>query len=298
MSEPRIDPLAGLGPNERALLERLPTATLRRLAATVVRTKMRLQFKGWLQYVLPLGPAAALGLLCGLGLLVGLPRVATGFGCAAVGVLAIALFDVVTVKFRLHPPEGRPARREGLGAFDLMRVEALPGCVQQRRDRSAGQVVAADLTIILKTEDLHPALVVGEGGDVLGDLVAHGPAFPRCLLAQRPLIHRLAVEVLSLLAVEERCDFESRTWDARGHGRSRYDSEPAESTGPGPHSQEGRPGNGRDGVGRTLVSTSAANRSRQLPLRERRNGARDARPPESAVPARVPVQVLLVVVRK
>ncbi|MFT4623797.1 MAG: nitroreductase [Myxococcota bacterium] len=55
-------------------------------------------------------------------LLVGLPKVAAGVGIAAGGLLAVALFDIVTVKLRIRPPEPRPARRDTLDAFDLMRA--------------------------------------------------------------------------------------------------------------------------------------------------------------------------------
>jgi len=116
------DPLTGLGPNERALLERVPTRTLRRLAATVVRTKVRLQFTGWLQYVLPLGPTAALAFLGGLALLVGWPRVGAAFGLATGALLLVVLFDVLTVKLRIRPPERRPRGRDDLDVFDLMRA--------------------------------------------------------------------------------------------------------------------------------------------------------------------------------
>ncbi len=116
------DFLAGFGANERALLERIPFRLLRRLAAVVVRVKMRLQFTGWLQYVIPLIPATLLVALFGAAQLVGLPRVAMGFAVGAVGLLAIALFDVVTVRYRIRLPEGRPGRNDHLDLFDLMRA--------------------------------------------------------------------------------------------------------------------------------------------------------------------------------
>ena len=122
MTETANDPLAGLSPNERALLERIPSLALRRLAAAGVRAKMRLQFTGWLQYLLPLGPAAALALLGSLALLVRLPRVATGLGLGAAALSVTVAFDILTVKLRLHPRERRPRPRESLDAFELMRV--------------------------------------------------------------------------------------------------------------------------------------------------------------------------------
>ena len=116
------DILAGFGANERALLERIPSRLLRRLAAALVRTKMRLQFTGWLQYVLPLVPMTLSAALAGVAWLVGLSRVATGFAVAAVGLLAIVLFDLVTGRLRIRLPEGQPARNVHLDLFDLMRA--------------------------------------------------------------------------------------------------------------------------------------------------------------------------------
>ena len=44
----------GLGANEKAILERIPVVFLRKMAAGLVRAKMRVQFTGWLQYLLPM----------------------------------------------------------------------------------------------------------------------------------------------------------------------------------------------------------------------------------------------------
>ena len=48
------DYLHGLGANERAIVERIPILALRKVAAGIVRAKERVQFTGWLQYLLPL----------------------------------------------------------------------------------------------------------------------------------------------------------------------------------------------------------------------------------------------------
>lgn len=114
------DMMAGLGANERAMLGRVPTRFLRRLAVAAMRGKMRLQFTGWLQYVLPLVLLTLASIVGALALLLGFPRVAMVFAVAAAAALTVGLFDVVTVKFRIRPPEGRPARNEHLDLFDLM----------------------------------------------------------------------------------------------------------------------------------------------------------------------------------
>lgn len=115
------DPLAGFSANEHAILERVPTIPLRRLAAAIVRLKMRLQFTGWLQYVIPVVPATGLGLLGGLVGLAGLPWVGGAFGGLATALFALIVFDIVTVKLRLSPPEPRPRPNTHLDAFEIMR---------------------------------------------------------------------------------------------------------------------------------------------------------------------------------
>ena len=53
-TQKKDDFMHGLGANERAILERIPLPFLQRIAAGVVRAKMRVQFTGWLQYLLPM----------------------------------------------------------------------------------------------------------------------------------------------------------------------------------------------------------------------------------------------------
>ena len=58
------DYLHGLGANERAIIERIPSLFLRKFVAGMVRAKMRVQFTGWLQYLLPLLPILLLTRVC------------------------------------------------------------------------------------------------------------------------------------------------------------------------------------------------------------------------------------------
>ena len=92
------------------------------LLAALWRLKLRLQFTGWLQYL----PPALFGLiLLMIGLLLwalSLPLGAALFlGCSGL-LLTIFSFDLITVKFRLRPPEPLPGRDEALDIFDLMRA--------------------------------------------------------------------------------------------------------------------------------------------------------------------------------
>ncbi len=116
------DFLKGLGANERALLERIPVLFLRKLAAAMVRAKMRVQFTGWLQYLLPVPLMLLLCLVAGIISLLGGTRVANIFAFMGLLLLVVFIFDLITVKFRLRFPERLPNRNDDLGIFDLMRA--------------------------------------------------------------------------------------------------------------------------------------------------------------------------------
>jgi nitroreductase len=146
------DEMKGLGANERALLESIRWAPLRRLAVRIVRLKMRLQFTGWLQYLVPapfllllllLGAASWLLGACWLGVIFLVPA----------GLLAlIVAFDVVTIRWRIRLPERRPPRLDHLHTFDLLRSRSSCRSFQTRSmsdtDREALlAAVAAQLAV-------------------------------------------------------------------------------------------------------------------------------------------------------
>ncbi|NQW26894.1 MAG: nitroreductase family protein [Flammeovirgaceae bacterium] len=116
------DYLKGLGANERAILERIPLLYLRKFAAGLVRAKERVQFTGWLQYLLPLIPILILSLLTLFSLLIKNIFMAKFFGGLGGLVLLIALFDIVTVKFKIRPSEQLPHPIKKSNIFDLIRT--------------------------------------------------------------------------------------------------------------------------------------------------------------------------------
>jgi len=83
--------------------------------------KVRLQFTGWLQYLPPALFIVLFFLAAGLAKHFGATGVAHFWAIAAAILLAISLFDLVTVKFRLRFPEKLPQRKDDLDLFDLMR---------------------------------------------------------------------------------------------------------------------------------------------------------------------------------
>ena len=125
--------MQGLGANERALLESIPILFLRKLAATIVRAKMRVQFTGWLQYMLPVSFMLVLFLIAGIAYLLGATQLANGFAFLGSLLLAVFIFDLITVKFRLRFPERLPKRKDDLGLFDLMRARRSCRSFQTRK---------------------------------------------------------------------------------------------------------------------------------------------------------------------
>lgn len=127
------DFMHGLGANERAILDHIPVLFLRKLAANIVRVKMRLQFTGWLQYMLPVPFMLVLFLSAGIARLRGGTQVANGFAFLGALLLIVFTFDLITVKFRLRFPEHLPKRKDDLGLFDLMRARRSCRSFQTRK---------------------------------------------------------------------------------------------------------------------------------------------------------------------
>ena len=145
------DYLQGLGANERAILERIPVLFLRKQAAALVRLKQRFQFTGWLQYLLPVIFVLFFFLIAGLVHLLKTRFIA--ILCAALGsvLLIIAIFDLVTVKFKLRFPERLPKPNDDLDLFDLMRARRSCRSFQTRK------LTPADYEELMASVRLHIA---------------------------------------------------------------------------------------------------------------------------------------------
>jgi nitroreductase len=125
------------------------------------RVKLRLQFTGWLQYLGPLAPAAALLVLAGVGAVLGIAPlllVRLPLALAALLMLAVA-FDVVTTRLDVRPREPHPPRLDDADVFDVMRARRACRSFQHRmltdEDREALLGWAREHTL--------PASVLGHG---------------------------------------------------------------------------------------------------------------------------------------
>lgn len=121
-SSPNTDEMKGLGANERALLGQIGWGPLRRMAIRVVRAKMRVQFTGWLQYLLPVPFLLGFALLGASSWLLGAHTLAVVLFVPAGLITLVAIFDILTSKWKIRLPERRPPRLDHLGAFDLFRA--------------------------------------------------------------------------------------------------------------------------------------------------------------------------------
>ena len=113
---------ANLGSNERAIVDNIHAPFVRRLVIRLVAIKLRLQFTGWLQYLIPLPITLVLFLLTGLAYLGGLQTVASVLIWLPLALSAIILFDIITCRFRIRLPEPLPKARTGDDVFMLMRT--------------------------------------------------------------------------------------------------------------------------------------------------------------------------------
>lgn len=99
-----------------------PTEKSRR--SLLWRMKLRLQFTGWLQYLMTANAAVVFLVVATIGWLIGVWPAVLFWLPLTVGLLLLttAVVDVITVKWGLHPRERLPQRKDDLDAFDLMRA--------------------------------------------------------------------------------------------------------------------------------------------------------------------------------
>ncbi len=122
-----------LTPNEKALLNSIRIPFLRNIVTAIWHVKLRLQFTGWLQYILPAVIALVFFLVAGFIRLFGSRQVASPFILVGTLLLVILIFDLITVKFRLRFPERLPKRNDDLNPFDLMRARRSCRSFQTRK---------------------------------------------------------------------------------------------------------------------------------------------------------------------
>lgn len=103
------------------------------IVSSLNRLKQRLQFTGWLQYL----PIAVLSLMffiaAASGWFFGYKPVTYPFVVGGILFLMLVVFDIVTVKFHLHPPEPIKKRNSEMDSFDLMRARRSCRSFQARK---------------------------------------------------------------------------------------------------------------------------------------------------------------------
>lgn len=140
-----------LTPNERAIIDSIHSTVIRNLVEDIWRMKLRLQFTGWLQYIPPLVVTLVVFLIAGIARLLGGTQMANGFAFVGYLLLAVEIFDLITVKFRLRPQERLPKRKDDLGLFDLMRSRRSCRSFQTRK------LTPADHSELMKSVRRHSA---------------------------------------------------------------------------------------------------------------------------------------------
>jgi nitroreductase len=110
-----------LGANEQAIIDKVSIAWLRRLLIHGIALKMKMQFKGWLQYLMPAPLTLLLFLLAGLVYLAGFHATANYLVWLPLMLTALMLFDLITCRFGIRLPEPLPKARAEEDVFSLMR---------------------------------------------------------------------------------------------------------------------------------------------------------------------------------
>jgi len=128
-----------LTPNERAIIDSIRVPVLRKLFENIWQAKLRLQFTGWLQYVPPLAVTLVIFLIAGIIHLFGGTQIAKGFVYFGYLLLSMEVFDLITVKFRVRPPESLPKHNDDMDLFTLMRIRHSCRSFQTRKLTEADQ---------------------------------------------------------------------------------------------------------------------------------------------------------------
>jgi hypothetical protein len=111
--------------------------------------KLRLQFTGWLQYTPFAILTLAFFLVAAFARRFGNTRGADGFVFVGTLLLAVLVFDLFTVKFRVRFREHLPERNDDLGMFDLMRARRSCRSFQTRK------LIPADFNELMDYVRLH-----------------------------------------------------------------------------------------------------------------------------------------------
>jgi nitroreductase len=124
-----------LGANERALVDQVKIKPLKNIFIRLIGVKLKLQWAGWLQYLIPLPIVLITLLIGGIANLLGGLMVSKIFFTLS-GLLLIKLtFDIITVKFKIRPPEPRPKRLDSKNVFELMKIRSSCRSFQTRKLR-------------------------------------------------------------------------------------------------------------------------------------------------------------------
>jgi nitroreductase len=111
-----------LGANERAITDKIGNDALRNIFIHIIGLKLKLQWKGWLQYLIPVPIILLLSLLTVLTYFL-FGKYFSLFFSAITIVLCLRVFlDIVTVKFKIRFSEPLPKRKDSLTDIELMQI--------------------------------------------------------------------------------------------------------------------------------------------------------------------------------
>ena len=145
------DTYSKLGANERAIVDKIGNATLKSIFVGLIGVKLKLQWKGWLQYLIPTPIILGLLLLAYISYLLRALYISYGFALLSIILSIKVLFDIITVKYKIRFPESKPMRKDDLSVFDLMRLR------HSCRSFQTKNLTEADLKELMESVKKHLA---------------------------------------------------------------------------------------------------------------------------------------------
>ena len=109
------------GANERVIVDKIRDNTLKSIVVRLIGMKLKLQWSGWLQYLIPTPIILVISLFAIIAYIFNGLYFAYIFVIIGIILSAKILFDIITVKFKVRFPEIKPNRNDEMDIFDLMR---------------------------------------------------------------------------------------------------------------------------------------------------------------------------------
>jgi len=111
-----------LGSNEKAIVDKIKSAAIKNIVINIIGIKLKLQWTGWLQYLMPVPIILGILIISMILYFVGITYFAFGFFIIGTILFLKAFFDIITIKFKFRFPETKPKSLENENIFELLKL--------------------------------------------------------------------------------------------------------------------------------------------------------------------------------